>query len=114
MTTGSAMPKPQTQERPYLQHSLPNQPAPGHTESYSARVADARRLAESCRVVFNMEKLRRNIESGVKGEHITSEDVHDWLEALGFTQSSDGIAWIGRRRTLRHFAEGEVVSYDSM
>jgi hypothetical protein len=109
------MPKPETQERPYLQHSIPQDAPPLRPESYTAKIADAKRLAESCRVIFDMEKLRRNIESGLKGEqHITCDDVHDWLEALGFSPSSDGTAWIGRRRTLRHFAEGEVVSFDSI
>lgn len=108
------MPKPQTQERPHLQHALPADAPPPRAESYTAKIADARRLAESCRVVFDLEKLRLNIESGVKGEHISNDDVHDWLEALGFSPSSDGTAWIGRRRTLRHFAQGEVVSFDSI
>jgi hypothetical protein len=75
-------------------------------------VIDARQLAESCRVVFNMERLRKNIESGLLGDHVSRDDVRDWLEALGFTPSADGVAWIGRRRTLRHFADGEVVSVD--
>jgi hypothetical protein len=87
--------------------------AGGFPVSISAKVTDARRLAESCRVVFNLERLRANIESGLQGEHVTTDDVYDWLEALGFSQSPDG-AWIGRRRTLRHFADGEVVSFDSI
>jgi hypothetical protein len=77
-------------------------------------MADAQRVAESCRVVFNLERLRANIESGLKGEHVTTEDVYDWLEALGFTRASDGTGWIGRRKTLRHFAEGEVVSFEGI
>ena len=82
--------------------------------SISAKVIDARRLAESCRVIFDMERLRKNIEAGLDGERVTTADVHDWLEALGFSPCSDGTAWIGRRRTLRHFGEGEVVSMDEV
>lgn len=82
--------------------------------SISAKVTDARRLAESCRVVFNLERLRANIESGLQGEHVTTDDVHDWLEALGFSPSPDGTCWIGRRQTLRNFADGVVVKFDSI
>jgi hypothetical protein len=84
------------------------------SDSYSAKIADARHLAESCRVVFDLNRLRANIQAGIQGEKVSQEDVYDWLEALGFTPSSDGTAWIGRRRTLRHFADGEVVSYDAI
>ena len=109
------MPPLQTEARPVLRHELPASiPVRLSESSYSAKVADARRLAESCRVIFNLERLRANIQSGLKGEKVSEQDVHDWLEALGFSPSSDGTAWIGRRRTLRHFAEGEVVSYDSI
>ena len=71
-------------------------------------------MAESCRVVFDIERLRANIESGLDGEHVTTHDVHDWLEALGFSPAPDHNAWIGRRRTLRHFADGEVVKYEGV
>ncbi len=80
----------------------------------SEKMAEAQRLAESCRVVFNLERIRANIESGLKGEHVTTDDVYDWLEALGFTRAPDGAGWIGRRKVLRHFAEGEVVSSEEM
>jgi hypothetical protein len=103
-----------THERPVLQHSLPIDPKQACNESYTARLADARRVAESCRVVFNLERIRSNIESGLKGEHATHDDVHAWLEALGFDLTADGKAWVGSRRTLRHFAAGEVVQFDSM
>ena len=33
----------------------------------SEKMADAQRLAESCRVVFDLERLRANIESGLTG-----------------------------------------------
>ena len=82
--------------------------------SISAKIADARQLAESCRVTFDLERLRANIESGLEGEHVTRADVNDWLEALGFSPSSDGAAWIGRKRTLRHFGEGEVLTIDAL
>lgn len=79
----------------------------------SAKEADALRRAESCKVFFNIERLRTNIESGLKGEHVSTQDVFDWLEALGFSPATEG-AWIGRRKTLRHFAEGEVVKFEDM
>lgn len=79
----------------------------------AAQLADARRLADSCKVVFDLEKLRANIESGLEGEHVSLADVHDWLEALGFSLATDGHAWLGRRRTLRHFAAGEVLSINA-
>ena len=82
--------------------------------SISAKIADARQLAESCRVTFDLERLRANIESGLEGEEVTRSDVNDWLEALGFSPSGDGAAWIGRRRTLRHFGEGEVLTIDAL
>ena len=80
----------------------------------AARIADARRLAESCSVVFDMERLRTNIQSGLDGEHVSKADVYDWLEALGFSRSNDGKSWIGRRKTLRHFAEGEVLKIEDI
>jgi hypothetical protein len=76
--------------------------------------ADSRRVAESCRVVFDMDRLRANIQAGLDGETVAEADVYDWLEALGFTPSTDGRAWIGRHRGLRHFAEGEVLSIVSV
>ncbi len=82
--------------------------------SISAKIADARLIAESCRVTFDVERLRANIESGLKGEKVTRDDVKDWLEALGFSPTNDGIAWIGRRKTLRHFGAGEVLTIDSL
>jgi hypothetical protein len=115
MTTELAMASPNTQERPVSRQARLDGPLGSSSpDSYSAKVADARRLAESCRVVFDIERLRANIQAGIKGEKVSADDVRDWLEALGFSQSSDGGAWIGRKRTLRHFAEGEVVSYDSI
>jgi hypothetical protein len=77
-------------------------------------MADAQRLAESCRVIFDLERIRANIETGLTGEHVTPGDVHDWLEALGFFRAPDGLAWIGRRKTLRHFAKGEVVRFEDV
>ena len=82
--------------------------------SISAKIADAREHAESCRVTFDLERLRVNIESGLEGEHVTRADVNDWLEALGFSPSGDGVAWIGRKRTLRHFGQGEVLTIDAL
>lgn len=82
--------------------------------SISAKIADARQAAESCRVVFDIERLRANIEAGLSEERVTRADVSDWLEALGFTQALDGSAWIGRRRTLRHFADGEVLRVETV
>ncbi|HWE02409.1 MAG TPA: hypothetical protein VG326_08345 [Tepidisphaeraceae bacterium] len=82
--------------------------------SISAKIADARQLAESCRVTFDLERLRANIESGLEGEQVTRADVNDWLEALGFSPSGDGVAWIGRRRTLRHFGTGEVLTIEPL
>ncbi|MDB5290178.1 MAG: hypothetical protein JWL69_1419 [Phycisphaerales bacterium] len=76
------------------------------------RPGDVRRLAESCRVVFDLNRLRANIQAGLDGETVSEADVHDWLEALGFTPALDGHAWIGRHRGLRHFAEGEVISIE--
>ena len=78
--------------------------------SISARVVENRQLAESCRVTFDIERLRVNIEAGLDGERVTEADVGDWLEALGFTQAADGHSWIGRKRTLRHFGQGEVLA----
>ena len=80
----------------------------------AAKLADARRIAESCRVTFDLEKLRLNIQSGLDGEQVTRADVYDWLEALGFTPCGDSNAWIGRKRILRHFAEGEVTSIEAL
>ncbi|HET6248442.1 MAG TPA: hypothetical protein VFE47_12140 [Tepidisphaeraceae bacterium] len=105
---------PDTHQRPILRQIALDAPTGSPSgESYSARVADARQLAESCRVVFDLERLRVNIQAGIQDEKVSPEDVCDWLEALGFSPSSDG-AWIGRKRTLRHFAEGEVVKYDDI
>ena len=82
--------------------------------SVISRGPDFQKLAQTCRVVFDTERLRANIESGLIGEHVTESDVRDWLEALGFTPSADGKAWIGRRRALRHFADGEVVGVETI
>src|SRR5579862_3728257 len=109
MTTGSAMSLPSAQERPETRQDAARE-VPPIEPSYTARIADARRLAESCRVVFDLERLRANIEAGLTGDRVSTEDVRDWLEALGFTLSKDGAAWIGRRKVLRHFGEGEVLS----
>ncbi|HWE96311.1 MAG TPA: hypothetical protein VG269_20275 [Tepidisphaeraceae bacterium] len=78
------------------------------------RPADHRKLVESCKVVFDLDRLRANIEAGLDGETVTAADVHDWLEALGFTPARDGHGWIGRHRGLRHFAEGEVISIEGV
>ena len=82
--------------------------------SISAKIADAKMQAECCRVVFDIERVRANIESGLTGERVTRADVDDWLEALGFQQTPDGRTWIGRKRILRHFAEGEVVRIEPL
>ena len=63
--------------------------------SISAKIAETRQIAESCRVTFDIERLRVNIESGLDGERVTESDVGDWLEALGFSLSSDGVTWVG-------------------
>jgi hypothetical protein len=104
------MARPTTEERLESKQSPITRELPGNEASYTARIADARRLAESCRVVFDLERLRLNIEAGLKGDRVTAEDVQDWLEALGFTLALDGGAWVGRRKVLRHFGEGEVLS----
>lgn len=82
--------------------------------SFTAKIAEARQIAESCRVTFDLERLRSNLESGLEGERVSRADVRDWLEALGFEPSSDGAAWIGRRRTLRHFGDGEVLTIEAV
>lgn len=82
--------------------------------SISAKIADARQIAESCRVTFDIEKLRVNIEAGLDGERVTESDVSDWLEALGFSLTPDGVTWVGRKRTLRHFGAGEVLTVDAV